>query len=68
MPINLQSLGSLDPEALAVLYQAFDDVWLQLEETTRPDLREATRNTIARALLQALRAASVIPKSCGATR
>jgi hypothetical protein len=41
---------------------------LQLEETTRPDLREATRNTIARALLQALRAASVIPKSCGATR
>jgi hypothetical protein len=53
MPINLQSLGSFDPEALAVLYQAFDDVWLQLEGTTRPDLREATRNTIATALVQA---------------
>jgi hypothetical protein len=51
--MSVNSLGSFDPEALAVLYQAFDDVWLQLEETTRPDLRDATRNTIARALLQA---------------
>ena len=51
MPVN--SLGSFDPDTLAVLYQAFDDVWLQLEETTRPDLREATRNAIATALIDA---------------
>ena len=53
MSINLQSLGSFDPGALAVLYQAFDDVWLQLEGTTCPDLREITRNAIAMALIDA---------------
>ena len=51
MPVN--SLGSFDPEALLVLYQAFDDVWLQLEDTTGPDARDATRNAIAAALIQA---------------
>jgi hypothetical protein len=53
MSINLQPLGSFDPGALAVLYQAFDDVWLQLEGATRPDLREITRNAIAMALIDA---------------
>jgi hypothetical protein len=53
MPINQQSLGSFDPGVLAVLYQAFDDVWLQLEKTTAPDIRDTTRNAIATALIQA---------------
>src|SRR5262245_29840396 len=53
MPTNLQSLGSLAPGVLAILYKAFDDVWLQLEETTDPDIRDATRDAIAAALIQA---------------
>jgi hypothetical protein len=53
MPINQQSLGSFDPSVLAVLYHAFDDVWLQLEKTTAPDIRDTTRNAIATALIQA---------------
>jgi hypothetical protein len=61
-PIDLQSPSSFDPEALVVLYQAFDDVWLQLEEATPPDLREATWNTIARALLQAAMAGERDPE------
>jgi hypothetical protein len=51
MPVG--SFRSFDPEALAALYQAFDDVWLQLEGSARPDLREATRNAIATALIDA---------------
>ena len=51
--MKLQSLGSLDPDVLAILHNAFDDVWLQLEGTLSPTLREATRDTIATALIQA---------------
>src|SRR5262245_60929433 len=51
--MTLQSLGSLDPVVLAILHNAFDDVWLQLEGTLSPTLREATRDAIATALIQA---------------
>ena len=53
MPVDLKTLGSFDPDTLALLYQAFDDVWLQLEGTTSAELRDATRNVIATALIQA---------------
>jgi hypothetical protein len=44
MPNDLQSLGSFDPEVLAVLHRAFDDVWLQLEGRTALAIRDATRD------------------------
>jgi hypothetical protein len=53
MPNDLQSLGSFDPEVLAVLHRAFDDVWLQLEGRTALAIRDATRDAIATALIQA---------------
>jgi hypothetical protein len=53
MPTDLQSLGSFDPVELRVLYQAFDDVWSELESKTDPAIHGVTRNAIATALVQA---------------
>jgi hypothetical protein len=53
MSANLQSLGSFDPVELRVLYQAFDDVWSELEAKTDPAIHGVTRNAIATALVQA---------------
>jgi len=53
MPNDLQSPGSFDPDVLAVLNRAFDDVWLQLEGQTALAIRDATRDAIATALIQA---------------
>ena len=62
MPIDLQSIGSLDPDVLAVLYRAFDDVWLQLEGQTETALHDATRDAIATALIQAAMAGERDPE------
>ena len=53
MPNDLQSPGSFDPDILAVLNRAFDDLWLQLEGQTALAIRDATRDAIATALIQA---------------
>src|SRR5262245_26673467 len=53
MSIDLQPVGSLEPDVLAVLRRAFDDVWLQVEPQTRLVIRDATRDAIATALIQA---------------
>src|SRR5262245_3036109 len=55
MPNDLQSSGLFDPDVLAVLNRAFDDVWLQLEGQTALAIRDATRDAIATALIQAAR-------------
>jgi hypothetical protein len=47
------SVASFDPQQLAVLYRAFDDVWAELEPDTAEGLYEAMRNAIASALIQA---------------
>jgi hypothetical protein len=52
MPNDLQSPGSFDPDMLAVLNRALD-VWLQLEGQTALAIRDATRDAIATALIQA---------------
>jgi hypothetical protein len=62
MAIDLQSIGSFDPDVLAVLYRAFDDVWLQLEGQTEPALHDATRDAIATALIQAAMAGERDPE------
>ena len=53
MSRDLPTLGSFDPDTLRVLYKAFDDVWLELGPKTAPAIREATRNAVASALMQA---------------
>jgi hypothetical protein len=60
--MKLRSLGSLDPDVLAVLHNAFDDVWLRVERTVSPNLREATRDAIATALMQAAMAGERDPE------
>jgi hypothetical protein len=60
--MKLRSLGSLDPDVLAILYNAFDDVWLQVERTVSPNLRQATRDAIATALMQAAMAGERDPE------
>src|SRR5262245_48756974 len=53
MSSDLQPLGSFGPDVLTVLTHTFDDLWLQLEGQTALALREATRDAIATALIQA---------------
>jgi hypothetical protein len=53
MPVDLQSLGSFDPVELRILYQAFDDVWAELERKTDPTIHADIRTAIAGALMQA---------------
>jgi hypothetical protein len=45
--------GIFEPDMLAVLYRAFDDVWSELRSKTDPAVHEVTRNAIATALMQA---------------
>ena len=50
---SLEARGSFDPVELGVLYQAFDDVWLELAPHIDPVIHELARRTIASALMEA---------------
>jgi hypothetical protein len=62
MSINLQALGSFEPDELRLLYRTFDDVWSELTPKTHPSIYERTRTAIANALIQAAMAGERDPE------
>jgi hypothetical protein len=53
MAITSQSPSTFDPDELALLRRAFDDVWLALQSKIDPAIAEPARTFIAKSIMEA---------------